>query len=212
MTALDACTGRHQVVRRHPVLRRGRPATCRRGTLTAVLGPSGCGKTTLLRLVAGFARPRRRHHRARRPRSSPAPAGRVPPQRRQVGYVPQEGALFPHLDVAANIAFGLPRAQRRARGRVGELLELVGLPASLRRPLPARALRRPAAAGRAGPGAGAAARRSCCSTSRSPRSTPRCASEHRPGGRPARCARPARPRCWSPTTRPRRCRWPTRSR
>ena len=94
------------------------------GSLTAVLGPSGCGKTTLLRLIAGFERAERGTIRV---------GGRVvcdertdlAPEHRGVGFVAQEGALFPHLDVAANVGFGLPRAQRR--GRVEELLELVGL-------------------------------------------------------------------------------------
>jgi iron(III) transport system ATP-binding protein len=97
-------------------------------SVTAVLGPSGCGKTTLLRLVAGFLAPDDGTIAfgdevvADRDRCSQ-------PQRRRVGYVPQEGALFPHLDVAANIAFGLPRARRRS-ARVGEMLDLVELPAS----------------------------------------------------------------------------------
>jgi iron(III) transport system ATP-binding protein len=98
--------------------------------LTAVLGPSGCGKTTLLRLIAGFADPDggtiafgdQVVFGAGRP---------VPPQRRRVGFVPQEGALFPHLTVSANITFGLPRRQRAAGRRVAELLELVGLSPSL---------------------------------------------------------------------------------
>lgn len=103
------------------------------GELLAVLGPSGCGKTTLLRLLAGFLAP---------DAGTIALGGRpvagdgswVPPQRRRVGYVAQEGALFPHLDVAANIAFGLPRSQRRARPRVAELLALTDLdPSFLRR-------------------------------------------------------------------------------
>ena len=93
------------------------------GELVALLGPSGSGKTTLLRLVAGFEVP---------------DAGRVAiggrtvagggvwaePDRRRIGMVFQDGALFPHLTVAANLAFGRPRA-----GRVGECLELVGLAA-----------------------------------------------------------------------------------
>ncbi len=124
------------------------------GSFTAVLGPSGSGKTTLLRILAGFER---------------ADGGRVslggvtvedrdvhvPPEQRGIGYVPQEAALFPHLTVEANIAFGLHshwrrRAQGRRRGsrpveasrqrhhhdrsrhqgrrrRVEELLETVGL-------------------------------------------------------------------------------------
>jgi iron(III) transport system ATP-binding protein len=95
------------------------------GTLAAVLGPSGCGKTTLLRIVAGFLAP---------DAGTVALDGRVvtgagtavPPERRQVGVVPQEGALFPHLSVAGNVGFGLSRAQRR-NGRVEEMLTLVGL-------------------------------------------------------------------------------------
>ncbi len=96
------------------------------GELTATLGPSGCGKTTLLRLVVGFEM---------------ADSGVISigervvcdggrglsPERRGVGYVAQEGALFPHLTVAANITFGLPRQACRARARVDELLELVGM-------------------------------------------------------------------------------------
>lgn len=99
------------------------------GGLTAVLGRSGCGKTTLLRLIAGFDTPdagtirlgERTVAGLRRP---------VPPERRGVGYVAQEGALFPHLTVAANITFGLPRRARRARSRVRELLELLGMDAA----------------------------------------------------------------------------------
>jgi len=95
-------------------------------SFTAVLGPSGCGKTTLLRLVAGFDAPD--SGTISFGDQVVAGSGRaVPAQRRRVGYVPQEGALFPHLDVTANIVFGLPRSQRRAGGRVAELLELVGL-------------------------------------------------------------------------------------
>jgi iron(III) transport system ATP-binding protein len=96
-----------------------------RGSLNAVLGLSGCGKTTLLRVIAGF-------ERAQRGRLTLA--GRVlddgrtyiAPERRGIGYVPQEGALFPHLDVQANVGFGLSRAQRRG-STVSELLEMVGL-------------------------------------------------------------------------------------
>jgi iron(III) transport system ATP-binding protein len=97
-------------------------------SITAVLGPSGCGKTTLLRLIAGFLEPEA--GTIRFGDRVVAGAGRaLPPQDRRVGYVPQEGALFPHLDVAANIGFGLPRAQRRST-RISEMLDLVELPAS----------------------------------------------------------------------------------
>ena len=93
------------------------------GELLTLVGPSGCGKSTLLRMVAGL---------------DPVDAGRIlldgrdvtslPPERRRVGLVFQEHALFGHLRVDQNIAFGirhLPRGQRRAR--VGALLELVRL-------------------------------------------------------------------------------------
>ena len=96
-------------------------------SLTAVLGPSGCGKTTLLRLVAGFDDPDT--GTITLGDAVVAGAGRSrPPQHRRVGYVPQEGALFPHLSVAGNVAFGL---SRKDRSRVASLLELVGLPAEL---------------------------------------------------------------------------------
>jgi iron(III) transport system ATP-binding protein len=95
-------------------------------SLTAVLGPSGCGKTTLLRLIAGLTAPDTGTI-AFGEALVAGPGNSLPPQRRRVGYVPQEGALFPHLNVAANITFGLPRPQRRDRHRLTELLELVGL-------------------------------------------------------------------------------------
>jgi iron(III) transport system ATP-binding protein len=95
------------------------------GSLTAVLGPSGCGKTTLLRCVAGFERVDAGEIAV----GSRTVAGRgvhAAPERRRVAVVPQEGALFPHLSVTGNIAYGLSRAQRRG-GRVAEVLALVGL-------------------------------------------------------------------------------------
>ncbi len=100
----------------------------RPGSVTAVLGPSGCGKTTLLRMIAGFLRP----DEGTISFGDTVVAGPqtwVPPQTRRVGYVPQEGALFPHLSVADNIAFGLARGRRR-KGHVSAMLDLVELPAS----------------------------------------------------------------------------------
>lgn len=93
------------------------------GSMTAVLGASGSGKTTLLRLIAGFEH---------------VDAGTVVigeqmvddgchairPQHRGVGYVPQEGALFPHLTVTGNIGFGVPRREQHT---VAQLVDLVGL-------------------------------------------------------------------------------------
>ena len=78
------------------------------GRLTAILGPSGCGKTTLLRVVAGFVRPDRGVVEIDG-RAVVGPGGVVPPDRRGVAVVPQEGALFPHLDVAGNVGYGLDR-------------------------------------------------------------------------------------------------------
>ncbi|RDI96169.1 ABC transporter ATP-binding protein [Meiothermus sp. QL-1] len=95
----------------------------REGEIFALLGPSGCGKTTTLRLIAGFERPE---------------AGQVwlggqaithwPPERRRIGFVFQDYALFPHLSVRENVAFGLRHLKGRARAaRVEEVLALVGL-------------------------------------------------------------------------------------
>jgi len=99
------------------------------GAITAVLGPSGCGKTTLLRIVAGFLEPDSGSV-SFDGRALVGPGVSVAPQHRGIGYVPQEGALFPHLSVAGNLAFGLPRARRR-RFEVADLLDLVGLSSGL---------------------------------------------------------------------------------
>jgi iron(III) transport system ATP-binding protein len=99
------------------------------GEMMAVLGASGCGKTTMLRIIAGFLEP---HGGQVAFDGVPVarPGGSLPPQRRRVGYVPQEGALFPHLDVRRNILFGLPRRERTA-DRLGEMLALAELPAGV---------------------------------------------------------------------------------
>jgi iron(III) transport system ATP-binding protein len=111
----------------------GLELTVPQGSFCAVLGPSGSGKTTLLRILAGFDRPDRgrvavgdmvfddeTHH--------------VAPEHRRIGYVSQDGSLFPHLNVESNIAFGLARRDRRG-ATVDELLEAVGL-AGARRQYP----------------------------------------------------------------------------
>jgi iron(III) transport system ATP-binding protein len=113
----------HKSFGTHPVLS-GLDLSVPAGSFTAILGSSGSGKTTLLRLLAGFDRPDRGVVRISE-RVVDAAAVHVQPERRRIGYVPQEGGLFPHLTVAANVGFGLSRAARR--GRVNELLELVGL-------------------------------------------------------------------------------------
>lgn len=99
----------------------------RAGEVLALLGPSGCGKTTLLRTVAGFVRPA-----AGRVLIDGAPVDDLPPNRRRVGIVFQNYALFPHMTVADNVAYG-PRARgeprARVAARVAELLEMVQLPA-----------------------------------------------------------------------------------
>ncbi|WP_336671834.1 ABC transporter ATP-binding protein [Tsukamurella sp. USMM236] len=109
------------------------------GSITAVVGPSGSGKTTLLRLVAGFARPDAGSVRLG-DRELASDAAWVAAHRRGVGYVAQDGALFPHLSVARNIAFGmgasLPVRRRAAAGRVAELLETVSLDPALARRYP----------------------------------------------------------------------------
>ncbi len=97
------------------------------GAIGCLLGPSGCGKTTVLRLVAGFEAVSTGEILIDGNVVS-APGQTLPPERRQVGMVFQDYALFPHLTVEKNIAFGLHRWPPDARAsRVRELLELVGL-------------------------------------------------------------------------------------
>ncbi|HMZ02756.1 MAG TPA: ABC transporter ATP-binding protein, partial [Burkholderiaceae bacterium] len=100
----------------------------RRGSIGCLLGPSGCGKTTVLRALAGFEPVLAGEIRLDNTRVS-SPQQHLEPERRRIGMVFQDHALFPHLTVAANVAFGLqghaPRAQIEAR--VQEMLETVGL-------------------------------------------------------------------------------------
>ncbi|KUI28197.1 sugar ABC transporter [Mycobacterium sp. IS-1496] len=107
------------------------------GSLTAIVGASGCGKTTLLRLIAGFETSDDGTITIAGRQVASATSA-VPPHRRSVGYVAQDGALFPHLTVGQNIAYGLPGSARSAavRARVAELLETVSLDATFapRRP------------------------------------------------------------------------------
>lgn len=111
-----------------------------RGGTTAIVGPSGSGKTTLLRLIAGFEHP----NTGSISLNGLPVAGegvKVPAHKRHVGYVAQDGALFPHLTVGQNVAFGLDAGKldggrRAVRARVEELLDMVSLD-------PAMAKRRP---------------------------------------------------------------------
>lgn len=96
------------------------------GTFTAVLGPSGSGKTTLLRILAGFERPDRGTVSIGDTVVDDSHRRHVATELRRIGYVSQEGSLFPHLTVEANITFGLSRRQRRGPGVV-DLLDAVGL-------------------------------------------------------------------------------------
>jgi iron(III) transport system ATP-binding protein len=102
------------------------------GSFIAILGPSGSGKTTLLRIIAGFERPDEGQVRLGAVVVDDAADHWVPCEKRRIGYVPQEGALFPHLSVGRNVAFGLDRRMRKS-ARVDELLELVGLSGLARR-------------------------------------------------------------------------------
>jgi iron(III) transport system ATP-binding protein len=93
--------------------------------IVALLGPSGCGKTSLLRLIAGFERVDAGEIAIDR-RVVASCELHVPPERRHIGYVPQEGALFPHLTVRQNILFGLPRENRRVSA-VADLVDITRL-------------------------------------------------------------------------------------
>ena len=118
---LSHAYGMHQVVR-------DLSFSLPRGAIGCLLGPSGCGKTTVLRCIAGFeAAQQGSIHIGGREVSGPGTM--LPPEKRRIGMVFQDYALFPHLTVCGNIAFGL-RAPGRA-ARVAELAGMVGLSAVL---------------------------------------------------------------------------------
>mgnify|MGYP005850156811 FL=1 len=126
MPGILECTGLHKSFDSCHALR-GVDLATERGQIVALLGPSGCGKTTLLRLIAGFEWPDAGAIIV----NGRAVAGngqRVPAEHRRVGMVFQDYALFPHLDVAGNIAFGLRGPAQDRQARVTELLDIVGLP------------------------------------------------------------------------------------
>ena len=93
------------------------------GSILSLVGPSGCGKTTALRVVAGFDDPNAGSVSIGG-RMVVSPEVNLPPEQRRVGMVFQDYALFPHMTVAGNVAYGVPPG---AHGRVGAILELVGL-------------------------------------------------------------------------------------
>ena len=103
--------------------------TLERGSILALLGPSGCGKTTTLRLIAGFETPDQGRIAIAGQTVADAARGiHVAPEKRGVGVVFQDYALFPHLTVGQNVGFGLERASRSdRRARVAQVLGLVGL-------------------------------------------------------------------------------------
>jgi iron(III) transport system ATP-binding protein len=98
------------------------------GSFAALLGPSGCGKTTLLRAIAGLVRPSSGAIRFGKQLVSVSSLV-LPPHKRNIGYLPQDGGLFPHLRVGENVGFAIPSkikgSQRDAL--IDEMLELVGL-------------------------------------------------------------------------------------
>lgn len=104
-------------------------------SVTILFGPSGCGKTTILRCLAGLERPERGSIRYAGETWLDAAAGVfVPPQRRGIGFLFQDYALFPHMNVAANIAHGLHDATRlEQRRRTGEMLDMLQLAGMERR-------------------------------------------------------------------------------
>ncbi|MDT5178621.1 MAG: iron(III) transport system ATP-binding protein [Mycobacterium sp.] len=128
ITGLAKSFGGHEVLH-------GVDLSVPKGTVTAVVGASGCGKTTLLRLVAGFETPDAGTISIAGTTVAHARDGTAA-HRRDVGYVAQDGALFPHLTVGQNIAYGLRGSARKSRARVAELLDLVSLDESMaqRRP------------------------------------------------------------------------------
>ncbi|AMO22068.1 molybdenum ABC transporter ATP-binding protein [Ramlibacter solisilvae] len=96
--------------------------------ITAFFGPSGCGKTTLLRAIAGLARAQGRVSLGAESWQDDAHGVFIPPHRRSLGYVIQEAALFPHLDVQRNLDFGLKRTRPvERRIPLDQVIELLGI-------------------------------------------------------------------------------------
>ena len=100
------------------------------GSRTVIVGPSGSGKSTLLRMIAGFELPDS-GRLTLNGQTLVDPTHEVPAHQRQIGYVPQDGALFPHMTVAANIGFGLSIRGHEKRERIAQLMDSVALEANM---------------------------------------------------------------------------------
>ena len=117
---IDLAFGSHRVVRKLSL-------RLEQGSIGCLLGPSGCGKTTVLRCIAGFERVAAGEIRLDGEIVS-GHGRHLPPERRRIGMVFQDYALFPHLSVAENVGFGLRRLDAtQKRERIAELLRVVGL-------------------------------------------------------------------------------------
>ena len=154
------------------------------GEFFTMVGPSGCGKTTTLRMIAGFERPT-----SGRILLDGEDVAQTPPHRRNVNTVFQSYALFPHLNVADNVAFGLKykkvtKAERAHAGRRGARARAARPATRSASPGSSRAASSSASRW---PARSCCARACCCSTSRSARSTPACARTCRSSSR--RCRR-----------------------
>ena len=100
--------------------------TLQEGDILALVGPSGCGKTTLLRIIGGFEFPQTGEVQIGEQKVC-SPTDWVQPEKRDIGIVFQDYALFPHLTVAENVAFGLKSNKNKVKQRVSEVLKLVSL-------------------------------------------------------------------------------------
>ena len=120
------CTSLHKAFGATAVVRNV-SFTLEKGQILVLLGPSGCGKTTTLRLIAGFEQ---LDAGVIEIAGQLVANGRfnMPPEKRRVGMVFQDYAIFPHMSVGENIAFGLGRDKKQARQRTAEMLAMVGLP------------------------------------------------------------------------------------
>jgi ABC-type glutathione transport system ATPase component len=156
------------------------------GKLTTLLGPSGCGKTTSLRMLAGYLAPT-----AGEIRINGVDSTRLPPEKRNLGMVFQSYALFPHMTVADNVAYGLKLRKVAAKERDPRHCR-VGSSSASRSRVPSRF-----------------ARPFFCSTSRCRTSTLACECRCAPRF-VASSPKPASPLSWSPTTRTKRSRCRTR--